>query len=194
MTLVAEQARTVTPDELLAMPDNNTMELVNGRIVEKNVGAESAETEGLFLFRFQTFLQSNAVAKVFSSSLGYRCFRVEPDRIRKPDGTIVRSDRLAALADPNPGFMPIVPDLAVEVVSPKDLSYEVEEKILEYMEAGFPLVWVAHPKPRTITVYQPGQRPVVFTSSDDITAEQVLPGFRCKVADFFPAPVVAPKP
>lgn len=168
------------------MPDNSTMELVNGHVVEKHVSVESSEIEAVFLFVFLTFLAQSRSAKAFPASLGYQCFADDPSRVRKPDVTVVSALRLAALPDPNPGYMPIVPDLAVEVISPKDLAYEVEEKVHEYMDAGFPLVWVAHPKARTITVHQPGQRPVVFTAEDEITADSVLPGFRCKVGEFFP--------
>jgi Uma2 family endonuclease len=194
MTLTAEQPRTITPEELLRMPDSSTMELVNGRIVEKNVSLESSKIEGAFFFRFKAFLLEKPVAEAFPASLGYQCFAEEPLRVRKPDATVVKVERIRALPEPNPGFMPIVPDLAVEVISPKDLAYEVEEKIAEYTRAGFPLLWVANPKSRTVTVYRLGQRPVVFTAADELTAEEVLPGFRCKVADFFSAPAVAPKP
>jgi Uma2 family endonuclease len=176
------------------MPDSSTMELVNGRIVEKNVSLESSKIEGAFFFRFKAFLLEKPVAEAFPASLGYQCFAEEPLRVRKPDATVVKVERIRALPEPNPGFMPIVPDLAVEVISPKDLAYEVEEKIAEYTRAGFPLLWVANPKSRTVTVYRLGQRPVVFTAADELTAEEVLPGFRCKVADFFSAPAVAPKP
>lgn len=193
MTLVAEQAR-ITPEELLAMPDSSTMELVNGRIVEKNVGFESSQIEGRFFYLVQSFLDGHPIAQVCPASLGYRCFADDPDKVRKPDMTVIKNERFTALGDPNPGFMPLIPDLAVEVISPKDLAYEVEEKVAEYTRAGFPLLWVANPKSRTVTVYRLGQRPVVFTAADELTAEEVLPGFSCKVADFFPVAAVAPKP
>jgi len=176
------------------MPDNNTMELVNGQIVEKNGSVESSEVEGHFLFRFQVFLLNNRVADVFPASLGYQCFTEDHLKIRKPGATIVRLDRLKALADPNPGYMPIVPDLAVEVISPNDMVYDVDEKVKEYLDAGFPLIWIADPKARTITVYQPGRRPVIHTGDDEMAAEAVLPGFRCKVGDFFPSPTISQKP
>jgi hypothetical protein len=77
MTL-AHVAGTTTPDELLRMPDSNTMELVDGEIVEKNVSAESSETEGIFYFRFQMFLVGKLVAKAYPASLGYQCFPDNP--------------------------------------------------------------------------------------------------------------------
>ena len=177
----------VTPEQLLRMPDNSTLELVNGQIVEKNVSAESSRVEGWILRRFGTFLDSSPVADAFPSSLGYRCFPDDPGKIRKPDVTVVSKARYTALPDPDPGYMPIVPDLAVEVVSPNDLVYEVDEKVREYLDAGFPLVWVVDPKTRAVTVHPADGRPTILKPDDEITAEAALPGFRCKVADLFPA-------
>ncbi|HWE02083.1 MAG TPA: Uma2 family endonuclease [Tepidisphaeraceae bacterium] len=183
---VAEIIPTYTPEDLLRMPDNSTMELVDGQIVEKPVSAESSKIEGRFYFCFETFLLNNPVAEVYPASLGYQCFDGNPTKIRKPDTTVIRLDRLNKLRDPNPGYMPIVPDLAVEVISPNDVVYDVDEKIREYLDAGFPLVWLADPKARTVTVYPRNGRPVIHTADDELTAEAVLPGFRCKVGDFFP--------
>ena len=192
MTL-AEMTPTITPDELLRMPDSSTKELVDGQIVEKQVSIESSKIELLIAARFQTFLFTHPVAEVYPASLGYQCFEDNPTKIRKPDVTVVLLDRLKNLADPNSGFMPIVPDLAVEVISPNDTVYEVDAKVREYLDAGFPLVWVADPEMQTIMAYSPGGRPTIHTAADEITAQAALPGFRCKVADFFPATAPAKK-
>ena len=185
---VAELIPTYTPDDLLRMPDNSTMELVNGQIVEKQVSAESSEIEALFALRFGIFLLGQPIAKVYPASLGYQCFDDNPTKVRKPETTVIRLERLNKLPDPNPGCMPIVPDLAVEVISPNDVVYDVDEKISEYLDAGFPLVWLADPKARAVTVYPLNGRPVIHTADDELTAEAVLPGFRCRVGDFFPTP------
>ncbi len=169
------------------MSDNSGMELVNGEIVEKNVSIESSHIEGIFLARFQIFLFQNPIAKAYPSSLGYTCFPDDPDKMRKPDASVVLSSRLERLSDPDSGYMPITPDLAVEVISPNDLAYKIDDKLKEYLAAGFPLVWIADPNARTITVHPLNGRPAIFTEDDEITAESVLPGFRCKVRDFFPA-------
>ena len=192
MTLLTPPISTpYTPQDLLEMPDNATMELVDGRIVEKNVSIDSSEIELLFSFHIKAFLLQHPVAKVFPASLGYCCFPDAPGKVRKPDTTVVSLSRLRELPDPNAGYMPIPPDLAIEVISPNDVTYETDNKLREYFAAGFPLVWVADPNTRTITVYPRGGRPVILTDEDEITAEAVLPGFRCKVRDFFPVQAVA---
>jgi Uma2 family endonuclease len=130
-------------------------------------------------------LRGNPIAVVFPITLGYRCF-ANPAKIRKADVSVVALGRLQQLPDQNPDFMPIVPDLAVEVIAPNDIVVQLDERVKEYLDAGFPLVWVADPKARTVTVYPNGGRPVIHTADDELTAEAVLPGFRCKVGEFFP--------
>jgi Uma2 family endonuclease len=194
MTVAELPTTVITPEELLCIPGNSTMELVDGQIVEKNVGTESSEIESLFGFQLQLHVHTKfRNAKVYSASLGYQCFPDDPLKIRRPDTTVILLDRLAKLGDPNPGYMPIVPDLAVEVISPNDVVYDVDAKVQEYQRAGFPLIWVADPKARTVTVYPLNGRPVIYTADDELSAEAVLPGFRCKVRDFFPATIAAAK-
>ncbi len=84
------------------------------------------------------------------------------------------------------GYFEIPPDLAIEVRSPHFRS-SVEEKIEQFMNNGFPLVWVVDPTPgiHTVTIYEPNKKPVVLAETDTITGGDVLPEFSCKVIEFF---------
>jgi Uma2 family endonuclease len=84
--------------------------------------------------------------------------------------------------------MHIPPDLAVEVVSPNDTAEEVESKRLAFLRAGVSLLWVIYPESRTVHVYRKGGSAAALEEGDDLTAEDVLPGFVCKVADLFTKP------
>jgi Uma2 family endonuclease len=176
----------VTPEDLLQLPDSSSMELVDGRIVEKHVSIKSSATELKIAYILTGFVETQTIARVFPASLGYQCFPSAPDRIRKPDVTLILNDRLRSLPNPDAGYMPIVPDLAVEVVSTHDTVYEIEEKLREYQEAKFPLIWVANPEARNVTVYPINGKPFILTADDEIRAEELLPGFVCKVTELFP--------
>ena len=188
MTLASPPHR-LTAEDVLRMPDNNTMELVDGQIVEKNVSFLSSDTELQIATLFRVFANRAGVSKVLPATMGYQCFqalREDPERMRKPDVSVMRMDRIKQLANPNPGYMPIVPDLAVKVISTNDTIYDVNEKLSEYRLAGFPLVWVVDPIARTVTVYPNPGKPFIRTDDDELTAEDALPGFVCKVNDLFP--------
>lgn len=105
-----------------------------------------------------------------------------PDTVRAPDVAFVTAQRLPGEAEAS-GYFHGAPDLAVEVVSPGDTMPEVLEKVHEYLEAGCGLVWVVENRTKSITAYRPGGSAHVFRDNDELTAEDVLPGFRVRVAD-----------
>ena len=72
----------------------------------------------------------------------------------------------------------VVPDLAVEVVSPSDIAQNLLGKVKEYFQAGVRLVWVVYPIQRCIHVYEAWNRIRVVTETDELDGGEVLPGFR----------------
>jgi Uma2 family endonuclease len=174
----------ITPDDLLRMPDAQSYELVDGKLLERNVSVESSRV-GLEIGRLlgNEAIRTN-LAIVYGSDLGYQCFADDPRKIRKPDCSVVRKNRLAAL-EGDAGFMHIPADLAVEVISPNDLYYEVDEKVQEYLDAGFGAVWIANPNLKTIRIERRDSPSVLLHEDDEITGEPALPEFRCRVGDFF---------
>jgi Uma2 family endonuclease len=75
------------------------------------------------------------------------------------------------------------------VVSPKDTSEEVESKVAEWLGAGVPLVWVVYPSTHTVRVRRPRNSAKGSVSDlkdeDVVTGDDVIPGFSCKVREFF---------
>ena len=106
-----------------------------------------------------------------------------PDTVRAPDVAFVRRDRVPT---PRPvKFWPGAPDLAVEVVSPGDTVFEVDEKVQEWLDAGTGEVIVVNPRQKTVKVFRKGQTAVVLGIADTLENLSVVPGFRCAVADIF---------
>jgi Uma2 family endonuclease len=176
----------VTPADLLAMPDGKMYELVDGQLVEKNVSTRSSPVEGLLFGDVFAHCRHNKLGPAWPGTHGFQCFPGHPNKVRKPDVSLVKAERFAAeMLDM--GFMTIAPDLAAEVISPGDLVYEVYAKVEEYLQAGVPLVWVIDPENRVVDVYRKNGTISRLRESDELLGEDVLPGFHCRVADLFPA-------
>lgn len=175
------------PADLLRAQEEGAVEFVNGQLVEKPVSVESSEIE----LSIGALLRGEAIkthqARVFPSSLGYRCFSDDPAKFRKPDVSVIHAQRMAGI-EPQDGFIHIPPDLAVEVLSPTDLAYDVGEKIDEYLRNGFRLVWVVHPNTRSVVIHRADGSVSVLHEQDEISGEGALPGFCCKVSEFFVKP------
>jgi Uma2 family endonuclease len=179
---------TLTPDELLRMPDGKHYELLEGRLVEKQMGAKASYVSRRCAMYLGEFCEQKRCGWLLESETGYHCFPRKRKTVRKPDISFIRLGRLENEEIPD-GHVPIPPDLAVEVVSPNDLAYEVDEKLLDYRSVGVPLVWVINPKERVVWVHHGGVVRLL-TEADELTGEDVLPGFRCPVRNLFlpPAP------
>lgn len=170
------------------VPDG--FELVDGELVEKNVGAESSYVGGELAFQLKLFCREHGTGWVFPADTGYRCFPDQPKLVRKPDVSFVRTGRLPDGKLPTGDFT-IAPDLAVEVVSPNDLYEEVEKKVAEYRSAGVRLIWVISPTARTVLIRRPDGSAAEVGESGELSGEDVVPGFRCRVADLFRPPAGA---
>ena len=79
----------------------------------------------------------------------------------------------------------IVPDIAVEVVSPSDTERYIREKAQSWLQSGVQEVWAVKPDAWQLTIYRPGQDQLVLQEGDALADSPTLPGFTCFVADFF---------
>jgi len=123
------------------------------------------------------------IGKLFFAETGFLLSR-DPDTVRAPDIAFIHKDHLPPDL-PEDAFWPGAPDLAVEVVSPSDTSREVDEKAKAWLAAGAQLVWVVNPIGRFVSVYRRGQAALTLTEAEDISGEDLLPGFHCRIADIF---------
>ena len=104
------------------------------------------------------------------------------DTVRAPDVGFVRAERLPnGLPD---GYIPVAPDLAIEVASPNESGDEIQEKVLDYLRYGTQVVWYFYPKSRTVNIHtQAGTR--TLADSDVLEGGDVLPGFTLTLDEVF---------
>lgn len=183
--------KRVTAAELLAMPNAKDFELVNGELVERNMGWESECLGTNLLALLWTFCREHGCGWVNGSSAGYQCYEEsipdDPDRVRKPDVSYISAERITADVETS-GHCDIVPDLAVEVISPNDRYSEVEEKVDEYLRAGVRLVWVVDPLAKTIRIHRANGTVQDLNLTDELSGEDVIAGFHCPVGEVFRLP------
>jgi Uma2 family endonuclease len=77
----------------------------------------------------------------------------------------------------------MVPDLAVEVLSPDDRPGAVLEKVGDWLNAWVRLVWVVDPLRGLARVYRADGTEALLATGDSLDGEDVLPGFSCRLAD-----------
>jgi Uma2 family endonuclease len=181
---MATQLRTMTADELLAMPeDGMRRELVAGELREMTpVGRKHARLARNILRSLDAHVFARRLGEVYPE-LGY-VLETEPDTVRAPDVSFVRADRVDA-GGAEEGFYRGVPDLAIEVISPNDRYSEVNAKVDEYLESGTPMVIVVDPPRETVTIYRSRNKPTVLSEDDVLDGADVVPGWKLPVRDIF---------
>lgn len=175
--------RLLTLEEFEEM-DNRGFELVDGRLVEKGMGWKASAIGAEITSRLDVYCGTRKLGKVFNSECGYRLFAGRTKHIRKPDVSFVAASRAPKSTDPD-GWLNLVPDLAVEVISTHDKATKLREKLTEYREAGIPIVWVAWPESKTVDIYRVGASAETVGIDGVLTGEPVLPGFTLSVAELF---------
>jgi Uma2 family endonuclease len=174
-----------SPEDLLAMPDGISYELVGGELLKRKMGMETSWVGGRLLSRLDRFCDEHALGWAFDAENGYQCFPHDPGLVRRPDVSFVRFGRFPDGVVPK-GWAKIPPDIAVEVISPNETAYELEDKLEDYQKVGVPLIWVINPKTRTVRVHR-GDGSISYLHVDEeLSGEDVIPGFRCPVRDIFP--------
>lgn len=179
-------ARPYTADEFLHMPENEGAELVDGQIAEARGDSLSSWIGGELFARVFEFVEVASPGWVFPQGTGMTIWPDRPGHVRKPDLVFVRKGRLPG-GRPPAGWLTVVPDLVVEVVSPGDEIEAFETKLDEYREAGIPLIWVIYPGTRRAHVLGANRSRTEIAPDGILDGEDVLPGFSCRLAELFSA-------
>ena len=121
-------------------------------------------------------------------------FRIPLDedrgRNRQPDLAFVSYDRWPALK-PLPqseNAWDVVPDLAVEVISPNDRFQDMIAKVREYFRGGVRLVWLILPMQRLALIFDDGATVRMVADGGDLEGGAVVPGFRLPLASLLNPP------
>lgn len=159
-------------------------ELIEGDLREMTPsGAERGLVSLELMAELRDFLKRNPVGRAFAE-VGF-VIRRDPDTVLVPDGAFISSERLALTGVPS-SFYNGAPDLVLEVISPTDRPKQYEEKARIWLAAGARLVWLIHPRKCTATIYRPGVDPVTISADDDLTGEDVVTGFQCRLGSLLP--------
>lgn len=177
----------ITPEGLLRMPDGKHYELIDGELVERTMSALSGIVASRVNRILGNFCDEPNLGWIMDSEVGYQCFAWKPKQVRRADVSFIRIERYSLAQASEEGHVSIAPDLAVEVVSPNDLAEKLNEKLEDYRRAGVKLIWVIYPELRILDVYHPDGTSRRLHDGDEVTGEDVIPGFRSLVSEFFPA-------
>lgn len=171
-------------------PENadKRFELIEGELFEMSPpGGIHGRIASKLSFFIELYLQSHPeVSGIVTVETGF----YPPDApgiLLSPDVAFISHARAP---QPFPdGYVSVLPDLVIEVVSPNDSLSQTRRKAAIYLQNGTRLVWIVQPKEGGVDVCRSAQGRTLNMEFVDregvLSGEQVLPGFALKVADIF---------
>jgi Uma2 family endonuclease len=174
---------TPTPTELSPPPiDPEALyEIVDGQYVEKSpVGI----IQLWLATQFADVLKELPEVRARGTVLVEMMFDLRPTspRSRRPDVSYVSFERWPRDRPlPDVNAWPVIPDLAVEIVSPTNMGSEVKKKTREYLAAGVRQVWVVYPETREIECYDAPTSVRIVESGGRLDASGLWPGVAIEV-------------
>jgi Uma2 family endonuclease len=174
----------MTEDE--TMPEvepEGLYEVVNGRVVEKPLMGAYQAWVATELFKLIIESRIHLEGR-FAAELLFWLDR-KANLKRRPDLAFVSYERWPKKRPIPDGTWDVVPDLAIEVISPTNLATEVIAKLGEYFRAGVQRVWVIYPRDAQIYVYDSPTVVRILTRADRLVDKSILPGLSLPLSDLF---------
>jgi Uma2 family endonuclease len=170
-------------DQFARLPENadRLLEFIGGEVVEVVSNQRSASVAYWLGVHIGMFLLQHDLGRVATGPDGG--YSIAGERYI-PDIAFVSKARQAQPSDE--AYSPIVPDLAVEVLSPSNSPHDMRIKVANYLAVGT-TVWVVDPDRKVVEVYAPGQPVKKLGVDGALDGGAALPGFALAVKDIFPA-------
>lgn len=167
------------------LPENITRhwEYIGGEVVEVVSKNKASGIAGEIIFLIKLYLRDKGAEQNIDGTVtvpdgGYM---IQDERYM-PDVAFISREKHPVLNDDL--WVPVAPDLAVEVLSPSNTAKEIAIKLSNYLAAGT-VVWMVDPDEKTVSVHEPGKAALVFNEKDELTGGDLLPEFSVKVSEIF---------
>jgi Uma2 family endonuclease len=184
--LSTEQALHI--DEFIQIYNEAPFEWIDGERIPIVLGiARHVNTIRALRKILEAYAQKHNLGEVYTEApfvLEYKADWVNGSRV--PDLIFFRSKRFEKyktdVLDWQDKPFVLVPDLAIEVVSPNDRFSIINKKVNRYLDDGVELVWVLDPQEHNVYVHQQGQTQILG-KDDTLDGASVLPNLKIVIKD-----------
>jgi len=143
-------------------------------------GAATGSRNAELTLDFGIWARTDGRGVLFDSSTG---FLLPNGAMRSPDLSWVLRERLAPLsAEQKRKFLPLVPDLVIELASPSDDPDDLHAKLREWRDNGARLGWLILPDHRQVWRYAADAEPARLDAPETIGDADLLPGLALPLA------------
>ena len=177
--------KLLTAEDLLRLHSQGVKgELIDGVLHETvSAGKRHSFIAGNIMAPLHTHVRRDRLGRVGGTDGGV-FIRRNPDTVREPDIFFVSAERLP-LDDQSDGYLEVVPEIVVEIVSPSDSAQDVAEKITMWLNLGVSIALEVRPAERAVLVHRPDVPAATLSGDDVLDCGDVLPGFSLPLGEVF---------
>lgn len=175
----------VTADELFRFPaDGNRYELVQGNLrMMSPAGGRHGRIAIQIAWLLKNHVQPLQLGVVFAAETGFR-LSTDPDTVLAPDVAYVERSRYEKLQE-TAGYLPVTPDLVIEVLSPSDRFAAVESKAFAWLDHDSKLVLLVDPENEVIHAFRSRKQIEVFQIHEQLDCNDAVAGWTLQVSEVF---------
>lgn len=182
---MVETAQRMTLEEFLALPERKpALEFEDGMVTQK---VSPKGRHGVL----QSFLATWLNNRIAPQRLGLTITELRVSfagMSRVPDVAVYRWERIPRDASGrvvDDFFEP--PDIAIEIVSPKQSINRLFRRCLSYVHAGVQAAVLIDPSDESVLVVRPGRETVALRAGETLDSSDIIPDLRLEVAALFEA-------
>jgi Uma2 family endonuclease len=178
--LLVPRPGTATEEDLIHLHEryDRLCELVDRVLLEKPMGTKESILAGFLIQHINNFLDLHDLGVALPPD-GF--LRLTPGLVRAADVSVILWDSMPYGVMPEETIFPLVPDLAIEVLSKGNTPKEMRRKRQEFFGHGTRLVWQIDPKSGTVEVFTSVAKSKVLRAGEILDGGEVLPGFTLAV-------------
>lgn len=174
----------LTLEEFLTWPEEKpALEFVDGVVTRKmSPNGPHGELQAELAFLFKLFLRQSPIARVYTE--------LRTNRARRsslvPDLAVYLLDRVPTTPDGKVAddfWVP--PDIAIEIASPGQSVNWLTDRANLLLASGARIVVIVEPRRERVRIARAGHPIRTYQGDDEVTLEDVLPGFAFTVRDLF---------
>lgn len=180
-------------EKLQALYPDYQIELREGKIIIMSPSdSVSGEIASRFITLLSTWVYNHNLGRILDSSTG---FRMPNGDLLSPDVSFVSREQLKQNLRT---YLPVVPQLIVEIKSSRDRIRELEEKIVLFLSQGVQVGILIDPDTRTVRTYRSGglsknadtgesiPQGTTLRDGDTLTIPDLFPGWEIPIASLWP--------
>ena len=164
-----------TYEEINSLPEGN-YEIIDGERRDMTpTGFEHGNLEGIFYDILRRHFGDKGYVAVGEVGV---LINKNPLRVRGADVVYVSKERFPERPK---GILESAPDLIVEIISESNTSWELTDKVKDYLSIGVERIIVVDPVTETVSVYRKGKREVILYGFDE--EFEIVEGLKVKLKE-----------